>query len=130
MRILVLVLGLIFCVCGCGENVCEKALDVQRDLCKEYEGCIQCGCVSQGYFCSIDYDKLTYRQVGPVRIPDFTGPGVYCEKPSNCDGIRKEYAESCLEVGDEDNCAPWIYNSDLGIILCYDFGFETVYCEY
>lgn len=128
MKYLALLPVILCLVYGCGQNVCEKALDVQRDLCKEYEGCIQCGCVSQGYFCAIDYDTLTYKQIGPILMPDFTGPGVYCKKPSSCEGIRKEYAESCLEQKDIDSCAPWIIYED--IILCYDFGYETVYCEW
>lgn len=132
MRLTTIILGLVFCVCGCGEkNVCEKALDVQREFCKGYEDCLQCGCVTQGYHCVVEWDKLSYKQFAGIRIPDFVSSGVSCAKPSTCEGIIKDLAENCLTVRDRDSCAPWIYYQPLELYLCYaDMGFETVYCEY
>ena len=120
--------------CGSDKNVCEKAFDVQKEMCSHNKTCILCPCVLQNYFCTFNFDRMNYIHVGPLRIPDFSGSGVFCEKPSLCNDDMKQFAESCLENQDEAICTPWIYLSAqrIYIYLCAEvvnLGLEPISCE-
>lgn len=130
LSILPLVVSFVY-GCGYENTVCEKTYKLQREFCEGHEQCLQCGCVTQGYFCAVEWEKLGYRQIGGIRIPDFQGSGVPCDKKSSCSENVEEFAKNCAENKDMGSCTPWIYYEPLELFLCEaNMGFDTVYCEW
>jgi hypothetical protein len=118
--IAIITAGCLLTSCSGSKDVCEKARDVVRDWCVEYEAedCLPFACAMRGQDWMVIIEQTP---LGP-RV-DYESSG--CVDLGPCDGALLEESEACLD--DRNTCDP-CNPPALGINMCNNPAFPQ-FCE-